>query len=322
MKITSKLSEALFHELSNINEPFYSILNSLANFIFLLAFPEKKEGKGRIKLYIIRLDAKEIGWASCIDEIIGYMMRAKKKKYIPVIQLSDSKNAIYDSNIGGNAWDYYFRQPFLDADNINNNYCKIYCNTKIKTVYKRYNPKQIHERSIILRDLKYNEKMCDYIRQNEVGMFGKSEIVGAYYRGTDYKKAPGWNPVGHSKVPDVYSFLDNLVSYCEEKSCKNVFIMTDEEEAFEYLTKQLEKDKVVRYINHPRFVKFKYGSTISTQTPDGLSRFENNRYYLLDIDILSKCTYLFGTMNSGMLLALNMNDNQYKDVNILNLGAN
>jgi len=49
---------------------------------------------------------------------------------------------------------------------------------------------------------------------------------------------------------------------------------------------------------------------------------ENNFLYLLDIYALSKCQYLIGGVNGCVLMALNLNGNRYRDVDILNTGVN
>ena len=143
--------------------------------------------------------------------------------------------------------------------------------------------------------------------------------MGVYYRGTDYKKMSNWNPIGHAISPIIERFAEDVDEYCRGKEIKTIFFMTDEQEALDYCKDFFEGYDFI-YIKHTRFSNFKYGNSISTMTPEGLSRTENNRYYLADIYILSMCDYLFSTMNSGTIMALNLNGNRYIDVKLMDYG--
>jgi hypothetical protein len=141
--------------------------------------------------------------------------------------------------------------------------------------------------------------------------------VGAYYRGTDYKTIGEWQPVGHAKVPRIENFCDSLEKCMKKWKCYNLFFMTEEQEALDYVIKRFPH---VKYVKKERFINFAYGRTIAEQVPKETSRFKNNQLYLTDIYILSKCQYLVGTVNSGLLMAMNWNNNNYKDYKILDYG--
>lgn len=76
-----------------------------------------------------------------------------------------------------------------------------------------------------------------------------------------------------------------------------------------------------RFVEKERFANFRHGVGLSRQRLPHTSPFDNNRLYLLDLHILSRCDYLIGTVNAGLMTALNWNGNAYTGVHVLKTGV-
>ncbi len=120
---------------------------------------------------------------------------------------------------------------------------------------------------------------------------------------------------------EIQIFWEEVQTYAEKIGCSNVFFVTEEQEALEYVTKHQGKLRV-DYFEKKRFSNYAFDDSISSKVLPGVSRYENNLLYLLDLDMMSKCEYLFGPFNSGIQMALNLNGGQYTDVHIVDIGRN
>lgn len=314
-----------------INEPWYSLIINAYNSFYAFFHKEKMYSYGINNpdevLYIISINDSVCGFASFYDMVLGHLIYCQKKGYIPIIDLSNSNNiAIYDNEMNGNPWTYYFEQPIINGkryslDDAYNSKNVIVSDPNRVVMYKRVNNKEILKRKKVLDLIPYNKETAEHMRNCENELFSildETGIIGAYYRGTDYKAYDNWTPLGHAKAPAIQSFVEDLKEYAISVNCRNIFFMSDEQEAIDYIIDNLSNTYNVSYIKHPRYSGFKSGKAVSEKTPLNISRYENNLYYLTDIDILSKCTYLFGIKNAGVQMALNLNGNKYKDVHILN----
>lgn len=319
----------IYFLLGKVKEPLYSLLICLFNKVKLIRNPEKIKSYGELNPNVTFYVISNLpgGLASQYDAALGYIDRAIKKGYIPIIDLQNTDNGCLkdEEREESNPWAYYFSQPIINGiqkeytlEEVYKSNRVIHCNS-LHMVYKRVNKKNIHKRYLLSQYINVVEAQYNSIKQiyEELLKNSTDNIIGAYYRGTDYKTVGDWRPVGHAKVPQIEMFCDALEKNMEKWNCYSVFFMTEEQEALEYFVKRFPQ---ARYINKERFNNFSYGKTIAEQVPQSTSRFKNNLLYLADIYILSKCQYLVGTVNSGLLMAMNWNNNTYKDYDILSYG--
>lgn len=315
---------------TRIQEPFYSCIINIYN-----DFLRRKKGTQRISngneypdkvFYLIELDDIAIGLASFYDKVLGAVKYADKKNYIPVVNISNPKSNVVDQDRGGNGWEYYFSGIETDgriysmkdiekAENI------VVANPSCITLYKRYSNKEISRRNKVSSRIRYEKNTNSFIQKMEEDLLNDKKQIGVYYRGTDYRKKGNWTPVGHPKVLDISDFWKEVQHFSENVQCKNIFLVTEEQEAVDYVLSN-PAGLNVRYVRKKRFSNFDYSDSISTMTLSGVSKYENNLLYLLDVDMLSKCDFLFGTLCSGVQMALNINGNHYEQVHIVDIGKN
>lgn len=301
------MKDYIFWVLSRVNEPWYSWLNSLANTVTFLRHPEKPERLGPLNadrtFYVINDFPRHIGLAGWYDRVLGYMMRAEKKGWIPVI---DSEE-----------WGEYFEYPSnYTMDEVRQSANVVFAHPH-GTVYKRVSKRNIELRHRLAAKIP--------LKPLAVRSFNRSTdhpVVGVYFRGTDYRKTAEWNAVGHAAVPPFDVFFAALERKIAEWGLAEpqIFAVTEEQAILDEFKRRYP---TVKYVEKPRFTSFNFGVSLPEQLPDGkITKKENNLLYLADLKALAECDYLVGTMNGGIQLALNWNGNAYKDVAIFDFGTN
>lgn len=320
----------IYFLLSKFGEPIYSVLIYIGNKLLLLKNREKCTQYGPLnpEKYFYVISNLAGGAASQYDAVLGYIRRANKKGYIPIVDLNNSSNDCLRDNgqKENNPWEYYWEQPYdyrsqkrYTLDEVYKSKNVIH-NTGLHMIYKRVNKKNVNKRfetSKIIPFKKAHQLFFENLYENLLGAC-KGGVIGAYYRGTDYKTVGDWHPSGHAKVPEIEQYCNVIEEDMKKWKCKEVFFVTEEQEALEYFLTRFPEAK---YIVKERFSNFAYGRTIAEQVPGNTTRYQNNLLYLADIYMLSRCNYLIGTINSGMLMAMNLNNNKYEDVHVLKLGT-
>ena len=330
MKLKAWCNNKLFHCLGMVQEPWYTLINKLANAWILLRNPEKVTHPGTLysdkTFYVIRDLPSGVGLAGWYDRVVGYMLRAKKKGWIPIV-VPPKNSMLGDEREGRGNWYSYFSviSPYNQLD------VGKFANTVEAVVHgvihKRYNRSVIRARHDISKNICLNLEANKFVESHLCEIFGQiigRPLVGVYFRGTDYRNVGKWKPIGHAAVPRYEVFCEKVENALRRWGVpidegRNLFVVTEEQEALDYL---VSRYPLMSYVKKPRFVNFNFGTALPYQTPGNLSFRENNLLYLVDIYALARCDYLIGGVNGGVLMALNLNGNRYRGVQIMNTGVN
>ena len=109
MKITNRIDRQITHFLGTVQEPWYTWINALANAWILFRNPEKVVHLGTLHpdktFYVIRDIQWHVGLAGWYDGVLGYIARAVKKGWIPVV---DAPPAVLKD---GGCWTDFFKGP-------------------------------------------------------------------------------------------------------------------------------------------------------------------------------------------------------------------
>jgi hypothetical protein len=166
--------------MAKVNEPLYSILVCICNKIRLILKPEKikKYGDANKNMTFYVITNLPGGLASQYDAALGYIDRARKKGYVPIVDLCHSNNDCLKDNeiLEKNPWEYYFEQPLLSdkkytIDEVYNSSRVIICNDQLHMVYKRVNKRNIEKRFKLSQSIKLVESQHDFISQMFSDMF-------------------------------------------------------------------------------------------------------------------------------------------------------
>jgi len=324
VNLRQRLFRCISHFLGGVQEPWYTYLNTLANGWILFRHPEKKTCRGTLNgdktIYLIRDLTEHVGLAGWYDRVLGYMLRAQKKGWVPVVAPPGEP----DSARGD--WYTYFKgvSPISVADALRSA-CVVEA-TVHGAIHKRYSPREIWKRHEIARRIALSDEASEYVDLRVSKVFSQMPrpCVGVMFRGTDYRQQGECNAVGHARVPRLDWFCERVASCLDRwgldsNSGENLFVVTEEQAALDYIR---ERFQGCRYVCKERFVDFDFSLGINAQSLPNTSPRENNYLYLVDILALSKCDYLIGGINGCVLMALNLNGNKYRDVEIINTGVN
>lgn len=106
-QIKKWFEDRFWHFLGTVQEPFYSWFNAVANAVILLRRPERKICCGTLNpdktFYVIGNFSKGVGIAGWHDKVLGCLLWAKNKGYIPVVAPSPARE-------GDGDWFAFFKQ--------------------------------------------------------------------------------------------------------------------------------------------------------------------------------------------------------------------
>jgi hypothetical protein len=206
----------------------------------------RKDNNNKKVFYIIKRDRWH-GMFSNIHFIILHMIYAKKKKYIPIVDMKyyptiyNEKNKIKNTF---NSWEYYFKQIKnikLDIVYKSNNFIlskEKNINTKIigKKNYKNY-------RSVLF-NLKFDNSILKEARKFQKKYFKNKKILGVHFRGSDQK-----NAASHPFPPTIKQMMKLSKEIFLEKNFDLIFLVTEEAKYYRIFKKYF-KDKLISYKNY------------------------------------------------------------------------
>lgn len=323
--VRQKLTNIVFHYLGTIQEPWYSWVNALANLVIRLRKPERIIHPGDLHpdrtFYIIDDLSPYVGLAGWYDRILGYMLRAKRKGWTPIVVPCPPAQA------DDGDWTAFFDGPTAEIPVSEALQGKnVVRATPQGMIHKRYNRKNIAMRHPLCAEVPLSAEAQAVVDKTILTTFGmrKTATVGVMFRGTDYRAIPGCTAIGHAKVPDIAWFCQRIREDMskwgiEDETGECLYVVTEEQEALDAIQHEFPD---CTFVHKERYANFKSGKWLAFQRLPNTTPRDNNFLYLADIVSLSRCQYLIGGVNGCVLMALNLNGNRYKGIDILNTGAN
>ena len=299
-KIKKKLTLQTPSILSKGKNTIFNKYNNTDN-TSLFSFGEKNPDKF---FYIIKI-TPGAGLFSNVLFVLNHLKLAKKKKYIPFVDMENfptiynENNKIHNTY---NAWEYFFEN---------------YTDIKIDEIYQSKNvyitPNK--SQSQFFKDTN-NEDLRKFFRDNlkiknrykkithcfSTKHFKGKKVLGVHFRGTSYKRSPG-HPFPATKK----QILKKINELQRNKNYDKIFFVTEEKNYKKFLVSNF-KDKSL-------FLKSSYRSDKNDAFecyPRNFHRFKLGREALLEAMLLSECdTLLHITSNiSSAAIAWNMNTSQ------------
>lgn len=261
-----------------------------------------------------------------VNDILAQILQTLFAGYIPVIDLKDR-------NPGDSNWSMWFEQPWEGKVNYDS-FNIIRPEGRIKTYW---GPTYDSPFEDIQKDLAcklyadwlvFNDEIMSYVAEEYQGIikpFKGRGIMGCLCRGTDFT---GTKPKGHPVQPTVEQILDEADRKMMDLSLEKIYLATEEQRILE----QFENRFPGRILTNKRnYIDDKYYDAvcmaegqkvlledIKDRSPD--TRYEQGLSYLSSIVLLSSCDALVAGNCGGSDAALFFNDNQYRYVNLFNLG--
>jgi hypothetical protein len=320
----------IFRALPNYVLPYYTLYKEQKKQKWLA---EKKISCGELNkdriFYVIRRDPPGAGLLSNFHWVLGHVIYAVKKGFTPVVDMQNYKTFYSEKKvINGtvNAWEYYFTQPSvytLDEVYKSKNVilCKMeYLQNEIPSEFNYiYNKEDITKYyNYITKYIPLNSCVANYARESESLLFGeRKNILGVYSRGTDYKYA-----TGHYTPTSTCDLINKAQELLFSWKMEWIYLVSEEVEVIEKF-RQIFKNQLIvtdskRIKNYQQYMGVVPLIDFGRQN----DKYLRNLEYLRDIVLLSKCDSLICSKTNGSVMAIELNNNKYKNVYIFDSEIN
>lgn len=283
----------------NDKSPFYTgpIHNLLANYFYVLS---------HIKY------ANEKGWIPVVDQLHYPVYNSEKKE-------------VYGTK---NAWEYFWKQP-----------CDIslqeaYLSKKVilskQSWFSQWNMgydlEKYYDKDVLMmyhelsEQVPLNERTQKHIDITKKKLFPvKSRVLGVAIRYGGHSVKCYHHGLGHPIQPEAEELLDIVQKRYQEWNMDYVFVTSDEKNII-VLFEEVFKEKLiilprVRCVEGKRYDKNDPNPMYSNQ-----NIFQTSLDYLTEMELLSQCTALIGSITSGLRYAIVRNNMNYEHCEILNNG--
>lgn len=275
-------------------------------------------------VYIVKPDYQDgvEGLLSLLYKQVLYIDFAKRKGYVPFVDWKNNKTQYYDGE--NNAWEFFFKQPSEITE------AEVYKSQKVYLsgwTFKTIDPEGLFEAKVFA-DKRIREKsskmLCEHIHfsdevlsivNKEATSLNISECIGVYIRGTDYVKL---KPSGEYVQPSVDQMKCKIHEF-ENKYNAPIFLVTEDGDIFDNLKKEF--GDIIRIVSFDAFIRNYEGKDVLSKS-DVLEKDKKLRgqKYLAKMILLAKCKYFVGSMTQGSKFSYILNNGNYSDEYVFDLG--
>lgn len=293
------------------------------------------------KIYIIgesRSDAIGGGIFAFYSYVLTRLAVALRRGLIPVV---DMRSAYYmvDPERGSNPWDYYFEQPHgISLQDALESNC-VYQAVKISSwesetlgsqrFLNGTSPSFVEYCDLAKGLIRFRPDIKERLEEEWNALYpGSGEVLAVLSRGTDYKKL---KPSRHHIQPSVEYLIDRAKRMIDSNSAiKYIFLKTEERSVVERF-RDIFSSMLLCFTGHEYFDGYEpidHGDDPLNHNflPAYImrhgrrSQYHLNLEYIQNIYAASKCHHLIAGINNGTIGAVVMNDRQYIQKEIIDLG--
>lgn len=275
-------------------------------------------------IYVIKPDYQDgvEGLLSLLYKQVLYIDYAKKNGFVPYVDWKNFKTQYYDGI--NNVWEYFFEQPAEISEK------EVYASRNVYIsgwTFKNIDPcgmfeadifknKSLREKTsqLMKKNLCFNKEMIEIVSK-EASRLEIEKCIGVYIRGTDYVKL---KPSGEYIQPSVDEVKKKVRMFVEKYDAP-IFLVTEDGCIFDEM-----KDTFglrIRIVQFDSFIRNYDGKEVLSKAgvleTDKKSR---GQKYLAKMILLAKCRYLITSMTQGSKFSYALNDGNYQDEFIFDLG--
>jgi hypothetical protein len=284
--------------------------------------------------FIIRRISEIEGHCSMVNTVLGHLLRAEKKDYIPIVDMKNYPSMVWQASEKRgleNAWEYFYEQPggyYLEE--INNSKNIVLCGgigPKKKPNSKRiyFDEKQIRMWNNLYNNyIKFNDETIRYFEK----MLKIYNIENNRVLAVSIRRGIEWGHIVNHEWFSSYPkhpYLGDVINKAEELlklwECDYLFLAIDDQEGLEIFKKKFG-DKLL-FIERERWVYFKNGNALALEERhhivrnDFKPRCQENIYnrelnFLTEVFILSRCDCILCSRTTANATAFIMNGGKYK----------
>lgn len=253
--------------------------------------------------YIIRRDYRKIGLFSIVITTLARMDYAKKKGYVPVIDMQNYESSYLDNSRLGidNAWDYYFQQEVsVEEAYASGNFIL----SDMSIPDDRPNDSTDYFNNVNMQRERWMEFFTENIvLQQDViekkkfywnALVKKGEkVLGVLARGTDYFAL---KPSGHPIQPDIDRLIKDIEQIKKKGNYQKVFVATEDIRILKSLKEKFKTDVISQ---NQEYVDYKGGATCDAETKSIYDRRKRGEAYLINLLMLAECDGIIAGRTSG-----------------------
>lgn len=275
-------------------------------------------------IYLIKPDYQDgvEGLLSLIYKQVLYIDYAKKKGYVPYVDWKNYKTQYYDGI--NNAWEYFFHQPSELKEEAVYKSKNIYLSGwKIKNINSQclfesevFHDSAIREKSaqMIKNNLIFSDEVIE-IAKEEALRLNVDDCIGVYVRGTDYVKL---QPSGEYVQPSIIQVKEQIEVFMKKYSAP-IYLVTEDGEIYDSMVSAFGNN--IRTVSFDTFIRDYDGmDVLSKANVLDENKKRRGQNYLVKMILLSKCKYLISSMTQGSKFSYILNNGEYQDEFIFDLG--
>ena len=328
--------------LKKILEQFrrHGVSGTVKNTIYHYLTRERKVRFGNLNkdktFYIIRsINHKSQFYVGPVNNLfanyfyVSHLQYAKNNGWIPVVdQLNYPvyNSVSYPINGSHNAWEYFWKQPSdYTLEEVYNSYNVILSKQNWFSEYDMgYEKNNYLDKDIITFYANLSEKIqlnkeVEKILAIKCKSFfpDNSRILGVNYRFGGHSLNHYDAAHGHPIQPDIKLLIELVLNVMQERDFKYVFLASDTIEGIEYF-KNILQDKLL-YVKRNRLSE-QLDKSRTKQCLKNIDLYTHTLEYIYEMEILSRCHGLLGSINSGFRYAIIKNNNKFEYLNVLDYG--
>lgn len=285
--------------------------------------------------YVLRYDFPHGGIYTVCFDFLPQLEWAEKQGYIPIVDMENYRLPLWGTSEKGNLWELYFQQV---SHNISLD--EVYQSKNVILGWKNgmsyKNPfirpdwncigtcsKDNIERwgKVFNRYVILNPDILDRVDKfYDENMKGK-RILGVVMR-ESYRRCALVKPEWGNAHPILFTPEQSIhyaENYMKEWEYDYIFLVSDDEECT-LKFKEYFGNQCILY-DRSRQVYFKKGKPVPQLSPVTEAVEKHTKNYLVEIELLSRCTAIFSGITSGTEVALMRNHGKYEHVEIYDKGV-
>lgn len=255
--------------------------------------------------YVIRRNNYRVGLFSMYITTAGHIKYALDNGFIPVVDMSNYKNAYLERKKQGkeNSWEFFFHQPteysLRDAYKAKNVILSNLAPTTVRPndsmeFFNNSDGLQDEWRIIARNYMIIRDDIKSEADEFSTKLFKGKRVLGVALRGTDYVAL---RPHGHPIQPPVDTVIKDAQKMLEEYRCDGIYLSTEDETIIEEFRKVFGKACIVF---NRSLLSYNGGwiiDCLNNENPTGKD--VSGRNYLISILLLTKTNVLLSSRASS-----------------------
>lgn len=262
--------------------------------------------------------------------VLSHMMYAKKHGWLPIIdQIHDPVNNKESYSINGtyNPWEYYWQQPI--PYNLHDVYLSKHVILSKRSWYlkgdlgyspsKHLNKELIQEYHNLAKEIPLKHDIKEKVQEQYEKIFvnGK-KILGVNMRRGGYGKEDEYHAPNHPIQLAPSEMIDIVKTKISRWDIDLIFLATEEQKYIDLFSEEF--GNLLIYMPRERYNGWKKYTESANPLYQPGKRYQTALDYLIEMELLSRCNCLIGSITSGLRYAIIQNNLQFEKIEIIDNG--